>query len=40
MENLVFGFLPMDAIWVAVVIMLLVIVFFVTKGFFDEMKRK
>ncbi len=40
MENLVFGFLPMNVIWVAVVVMLLVIAFFVAKGFFDEMKRK
>ena len=40
MDSLVFGFLPVEAIWIAVAIMLVMIVVFVAKGFFDEMKRK
>lgn len=40
MDSMVFGFIPMEAIWISVALMILVIIVFVAKGFFDEMKRK
>ena len=40
MDSLVFGFMPMEAIWITVAIMVVVIIIFVAKGFIDEMRRK
>ncbi len=35
-----FGFLPVQVLWVAVVVMVAVVVLFIAKGFLDEMNRK
>ena len=39
-ETLVFGFIPMEFIWVAALVMVIVIVVFLIKGFLEEMRNK
>ena len=39
-SELIFGFLPPQALWVIVAIVVIVLVALIAKGFIDEMQKK